>query len=186
MIERKNVLQIGRIEKAHGLQGELAFSFTFDAFDEALDKMPSPFLICEIDGILVPFFIESLRFKNDETALVKFENINDEKQADFLYKAPIFIEKKYIDEDLSAVDVEGANYYVGFTIYDENNDEVGEITAIDDSTENVLFCVVDEEENEFYVPAVDDYIIAINDEERAIQMVLPEGLTEINSQTTPK
>lgn len=176
MIERENVYQIGRIEKPHGLHGELAFSYTSDVFDE----VEVPYFICEIDGILVPFFIENYRFKGNDTCLVKFEGIDDEKSSRFLIKAPLFIEKKFLDDEVSGAEIEGGQYYLGFKVYDEENYEIGTIEAVDDSTENILFLVVSDEEEEFYIPAVDEYIIAIDDEAKAIQVELPEGLLEMN------
>ncbi len=178
MIDRKDLFQIGKIQKPHGLQGMLAFSFSTDVFEEA----DAPCLICEVDGIFVPFFVEELRFKNEETALVKFEGIDNDKSAKILLKCPLYIERKYLPQDLSGADVEGAAYYEGFQIIDECGSPIGEIVQIDDSTENYLFLVENEDGEEFYIPAVDDYIIAIDDDKRVIQMELPEGLLTMNQE----
>ena len=85
MITRDDLMQIGQIVKPHGLQGEVAFTFTSDIFDET----EPPCFICELDGIFVPFFIESYRFKNDETALVKFEGVNSADEAKELILAEL-------------------------------------------------------------------------------------------------
>ena len=39
------------------------------------------YLVLDIDGILVPFYLEEYRFKNDENVLVKFEDIDTQEQA---------------------------------------------------------------------------------------------------------
>ncbi|MCQ2211535.1 MAG: ribosome maturation factor RimM [Paludibacteraceae bacterium] len=176
MINREDVVQIGQIQKPHGLQGELAFSFTSDVFDE----VDIPYFICEIDGILVPFFIENYRFKNDEIALVKFERIDSEEDAKILINSPLFIEKKFLSDDISDAEIEGDTYYIGFKVLDENDELIGEITDIDNETENVLFLVVNEKGDEYIIPAVDDYIIEINDDQKEMKMQLPEGLLDMS------
>lgn len=175
MITRDELMQIGQIVKPHGLQGEVAFTFTSDIFDE----IEAPCFICELDGIFVPFFIEEYRFKNDETALVKFEGINSADDAKELIKAPLFLEKKYIPEEVEQSEVEGVDYYLGFQIYDEKGDLIGTIDGVDDSSENVLFLVISPNDEELYIPATDEYIIEINDEEKTMSMDLPEGLLEL-------
>ena len=77
MIKKEDTYPIGRITKAHGLKGEVVFNFEDDIFD----RVECPYLICEVEGILVPFFMEEYRFKTDSSALVKFEDINSAEQA---------------------------------------------------------------------------------------------------------
>lgn len=175
MITREDIMQIGQIVKPHGLQGEVAFTFTSDIFDE----IEPPFLICELDGIFVPFPVESYRFKNDETALVKFEGINSAEEAQELIKANLFIEKKYVPEEVEQSEIEGIDYYLGFKVYDEEGELIGTIEGVDDSSDNNLFLVISPEKEEFYIPATDEYIIEIDDTKRTMSMDLPEGLLDL-------
>ena len=69
MIRREEVYKIGVFNKPHGIHGELSFTFTDDIFD----RVEADYLICLLDGILVPFFLEEYRFRSDTTALVKLE-----------------------------------------------------------------------------------------------------------------
>lgn len=168
-------MQIGQISKPHGLQGEVAFSFTSDIFDE----INPPCFICELDGIFVPFFVEDYRFKNEETALVKFEGINSADEAMELNKANLYIEKKYIPEEVTQSEVEGIDYYLGFKLYDVTGELIGTIDGVDDSSENYLFLVTGEKSEELYIPASDEYIVEIDDEKKTMVMDLPEGLLEL-------
>jgi 16S rRNA processing protein RimM len=168
-------MQIGQIVKPHGLQGELAVTTHSDLFDEIEPSC----LICELDGIYVPFFVEDLRYKNDETLLVKFEGIDSTEDAKELIKAPLFIEKKYVPEEIGQSEVEGIDYYIGFRLLDAKGAEIGTIEGVDDSSENVLFLVIDPQDQEYYIPATDEYIIEINDEKRTMSMNLPEGLLDL-------
>ena len=54
MIRREDVYKIGKLGKVHGIKGEISFLFDDDVFDRA----DADYLILDIDGILVPFFIE--------------------------------------------------------------------------------------------------------------------------------
>ncbi len=183
MINRDDVFQIGRILRPHGLKGEMSFSFSSDIFDEALENMEDPHLICEMDGILVPFFVDDYRFKNDDICLLKLNGVDDDETAKKFTKVPLYIEKEYLHEDVSGAEVEGGDYYVGFHIFDENGKDIGEVEAIDNSTENVLFIVSSPQKEELYIPAVDDYIIGIDDDKKIIQMNIPAGLLDMNSLT---
>ena len=71
MIKKEEVYKIGLFNKPHGIHGELQFTFTDDIFD----RVDCDYLICLLDGIFVPFFIEEYRFRSDSTALVKLEGI---------------------------------------------------------------------------------------------------------------
>ena len=62
MIRRDNVYKIGKLGKPHGVKGEITFAITDDVFD----RVDADYLILDIDGILVPFYIEEYRFKNED------------------------------------------------------------------------------------------------------------------------
>ena len=69
MIKKEEVYKIGLFNKPHGIHGELQFTFTDDIFD----RVDCDYLICLLDGIFVPFFIEEYRFRSDSTALVNWK-----------------------------------------------------------------------------------------------------------------
>lgn len=71
MIKEDEVYKIGRIGKPHGISGEVTLRFSDDVFD----RVDADYLVLMVDGILVPFFIEEYRFRSDEVALVKFEDM---------------------------------------------------------------------------------------------------------------
>ena len=47
------------------MHGEIQLQFNDDVFDTA----DADYLVLEVEGILVPFFIEEYRFRSDEIAL---------------------------------------------------------------------------------------------------------------------
>ena len=155
MIRKEDTYPIGRITKAHGLKGEVVFNFEDDIFD----RVECPYLICEVDGILVPFFIEEYRFKTDSSALMKFEDIDSVEQAQRLLGSEVYFENKYIEEgDAEEVSL---NYFIGFTLTDTDGHTIGKIIGIDDQTENWLFEVETNASN-VLIPAHEDFITDIN------------------------
>lgn len=181
MITKEEIFRIGKILKPHGLQGELAFSFDTDVFDE----VENPYFICKIDGIFVPFFIESYRFKTDETALVKFEGIGNETEAKELANADLYMSRKFLPKNDDPEDyslyVDDINFYIGYRILDKDGNQIGKIIDYDDATENVLFVVETLDKNEILIPAQDDLIVLIDDNKQSITMDLPEGLIDLDN-----
>ncbi len=174
MIRKEDTYNIGRITKAHGLKGEVNFQFT----DDVWDTTDSDYLICEVDGILVPFFIEEYRFRSDTTALVKFEDIDSADDVQFLVNCDVYFEKKYRDE--LEEDEVSLSYFIGFKMVDgDDGKEIGTIVAIDDNTENWLFIVQNAEGEELMIPAHEEFITEIRQDEQTMVMDLPLGLLDL-------
>lgn len=174
MIRKEDTFIIGRITKTHALKGEVNFMFTDDIFD----RVDCDYLICEVDGILVPFFIEEYRFRSDTTALVKFEDLDSADDVQFLVNCDVHFEKKLMDD--SAEDEVSLNYFIGFMMIDgDNGKEIGIITDIDDNTDNWLFIVEQKNGNEVMIPAHEEFIAEIKQEEKVMVMDLPIGLLDL-------
>ena len=173
MINREDLIKIGKFNKLHGIQGELSFSFTNDLFDEA----ENPFLICELNGIFVPFRLTECRFTSGSTALVKLNTIDSENKARRLVNHEVYFSKNQIrseNEDETCI----WDYFIGFCLIDEKAGEVGVITAVDDSTMNTLF-ILEKNKKEILVPAAKELITHIDHAGKKIFIALPEGLLAI-------
>ena len=173
MIKKETVYKIGKIGKPHGVNGEVAFHFDDDVFD----RTEAQYLILEIDGILVPFFMDEYRFKTDETALVRFADIDTQDKARTLTGCDVYFPREHSDSDpdsLSWAEI------VGYRVVDAaTGHEVGEIRSVDDSTINTLFELATDGGDDLLVPASDELISHIDTERHTITMQLPEGLLEL-------
>ena len=137
MIRREEVYKIGRLGKTHGVRGEISFLLDDDVFD----RTDADYLILDIDGILVPFFIEEYRFKTDSNALMKFDGIDTQERARELTGCDVYFPRSLSDED--ETNVSWAEL-VGYSLIDSNSGKtIGEIAAIDDTTINILFELTD-------------------------------------------
>ena len=141
MIREESVYRIGVIGKPHGVKGEVSMSFTDDAFD----RVDADYLVLKIEGIFVPFFMEEYRFKSNETALLKFENIDSQERAKELTGCEVFFPRELVQEltdELSWAQI------IGFQLVDAQScDVIGTIVDVDETTINTLFVVEDHQNN---------------------------------------
>lgn len=169
MIKREDVYKIGRLGKAHGVKGEVSFQFNDDIFDTT----DADYLILEIDGILVPFFMEEYRFRNDSLALVKFCDVDTQQRASELTGCDVYFPRTLAEDSEGQLSLSSL---VGFDIVEASNSKVvGKIAAIDDTTQNILF----ELEDGRLIPASDELITNIDTNRQQIIMQIPTGLLEI-------
>ena len=170
MIKQDDVYKIGRIGKPHGIKGEL----TMMVEDDVFDRVEGEYLILLIDGILVPFFIEDYRFRSEQSALVKFCDIDTQERASELTGCDVFFPRSLSDSD--DTDTLTWQEAIGYQVADDNSGKtLGTISYIDTSTANTLIDL----DNGMLIPAAYEIIKDINTEQRLITMSLPEGLMEI-------
>jgi 16S rRNA processing protein RimM len=175
MIRREEVVKIGRFNKPHGIQGELSFSYTNDSFDDA----EHPFLICEVDGILIPFRMEACRYMSGSAALVRLATIDSDAKARRLANRDVYFLKNQVQ--LESGEATGAwDSFIGFDLIDEKAGEIGTIRDVDDSTLNTLF-IVEKDRNEYLIPASEAIITRIDEAGKKIYFQLPDGLLALNS-----
>ena len=177
MITREEILEIGVFNKPHGVDGEI--SATFDCDSEIAREFSC--FICDIDGIFVPFFADSIREKSVTTLLLKFNGLDSNEEVRRLVNKKVFVLKKEYDELKSEVgdcDSVPTDYFIGYTVCDGTL-PVGEIIGIDDATENVLFVVERGDGSTVLVPAADELVADIDLEGKVITMILPDGLLDM-------
>lgn len=181
MIRSEEVYKIGRLGKAHGLSGEV----TMQVDDDIFYRIDADYLILELDGILVPFFLEEYRFKTDDVALIKFEGIDTQQRARELTGSSVFFprrlaEEERLEDEEGEMRDEGSSssvsyaQLVGYTVRNanDNNKPVGEIAYIDRQTINTMFELTDGT----LLPAAEELITDIDTATHTITMDIPEGL----------
>lgn len=174
MIKKEEVYKIGLFNKPHGIHGELQFTFTDDIFDRVDD---CDYLVCLLDGIYVPFFMEEYRFRSDSTALVKLEGVDTAERARMFTNVEVYFPVKHAEEA-----EEGEltwNFFIGFHMKDVNHGSLGEVVDVDTATINTLFVVEREDGEELLVPAQEEFIVEINQQKREIIVELPDGLLHL-------
>ena len=162
--------KIGNICRTHGIKGMLCMNFTDDVWDRA----DSDYLFLEIDGLPVPFFLEEWRFLSDRQALLKFEDIDDEKQAQPYVGCDVLFPTELVPEGDGEAEITSWRHFIGWTVIDEHAGEIGTIDSVDDTTANTLFYIGDR-----IIPANENFITSVDSKARTIHTDLPKGLLDI-------
>ncbi len=196
MILRTELKEIGRLQKPHGINGEITASSPLDSGEFSALRC----IVLEIDGIFVPFFIRSVRPKSSQTVLLTIDGVASEAEAASLCPATLFALRDDISRleagnnngnavdgaEASAEDDEDEGFYaedlVGYTVESDDGLLHGEIIELDDSTDNYLFIVRDRQGRRLMLPVADGSMIEEIDQERHhLLLSLPQGLLDINN-----
>lgn len=169
MLRREDFTYLGKFLKPHGTKGEISLQSDGFTLDESCD-----FVACDIDGILVPFFIEEMRTKNHDTMIVKIERMESADEVRFLTNRGAYIPREWVEESEEL----SWSYFHGFTAVDDKAGVIGTITDIDDSTINTLF-VIEKNGEEILIPAQEEFITGMDHKKREIRFNLPEGLVSL-------
>lgn len=179
MIKEEQLIEIGTIVKVHGLKGEMNVSVSNPVFDEV---KKCDFLVCQKDGIFVPFFIESYRWKGNASILLKFDDVDSVEAANNFCGETLYFDRKcFTAKEAKEYDaqIEEEQGLIGYHVQDVTLGDLGEITDINDLTANVLF-IIDHDGEELMVPAAEDLIVEIDDDNKIITMDLPAGLVNLD------
>ena len=172
MITKDEVIKIGKLQKSYGIKGEISLVFDKPAYA----GIDTEFYFLDIDRIFVPFLVEEITFITDTAARIKFEDINDETAAARFANLHVFLLRKQMPENLDEENPEW-DFFIGYRVYDQYNCDLGTIESVDTATVNVLF-IVKQANEEYLIPATDDFVTWVNDEQKIICMNLPEGLID--------
>lgn len=175
MIRSEELIEVGKLNKPHGINGEISASI-HDMVDVDMLK----FIVLNIEGIFVPFYLSDIRQKSGDTFLLTFEDINSDEQIREYTNKTIYLianDKAVLSHDTS----EGmfASDFIGFTVDDISLGRIGQIIDVDDNTSNVLFVVQKDDKSIVYIPIADEYLTDISVEKNLITMNLPDGLIDM-------
>ncbi|UOV00100.1 ribosome maturation factor RimM [Chryseobacterium daecheongense] len=163
---------LGKITRRHGLSGNVILKLDTDQ-PELYNKLESIFV--EINGLLVPFFIEKSSWSKSDALNIFFKN-SSEAMVDQVLGKSVYLPLATLPK------LSGKQFYyhevIGFTILDEEDNNCGEIESINDQTAQHYF-LSRLNGKEIVVPIIKDWILEVNREEKFIKMQLPEGLMDV-------
>ena len=168
MILEKEVFRAGKINKTHGVNGELNCNINADTIDMA------EYIVLDMDGIFVPFFVSNIRIKSSNSVLITLEDVEDETEARKLIGKDIYLPIELMSDD----DMLSYEYFVGFTVVNAD-EKLCEISFVDDQTVNILFGIKTED-GEILLPAVEDFIAEVDNENKILYTNYPVELVELN------
>ena len=174
MYELPNITPFGFIRKLHGHRGEVVIELV----SEELYGSDPVFLFVEIEGIPVPFEVESLR--GDLSRLIlKLSRVDSEEEASKLRGCRLLIDKDDLPPTFEDWPEEAAPLE-GYKVYHPALGFLGKIYDVDDSTENVLLLIIrDKDRKQLILPFVEEWIVSIDDEEQKIIYDYPPELPDM-------
>ena len=166
MTPTANLQKIAKVLKSNGTDGELLISF-FAMDPEDLEITEPVFIL--FDGLPVPFFVQSLRRRGQNKALVHLKGIFDLKDCEEVCGKDI-----YLPADAEAAFGEGDfSFLVGWELRDAGK-SLGRIADFVDIPGNPCL----ELEDGRLVPLHEDFITAVDEDSAVVEMELPSGLLD--------
>ncbi len=172
-MNKDDFYSLGKITKTSGYKGSLMFFFYVYVIYR-YQKLESVFL--DIDGQLVPFFIEDLRIKSPQKAFVKLQGVDRLEKAQSLVNTDLYLPLTMLPE------LSGKDFYhhevIGFTAVDVSFGEIGTIKEIQDLKTQSIF-VIDRRGQEVLIPYHKDFIEDVNRTKKQLVFRTPEGLIDL-------
>lgn len=181
MIKLSELAEAGHFNKAHGIKGEISATLDID-----IDLNDVRCLVVSVDGILVPFFVNSCRPKTADTCLIMIDGIDTEEKAQYFNNKTFYILRSDIPDDAeSDIDDDADGMYasdlIGYTIVDTQLGKIGVISQVNDQTQNVLFIIETADGKEIFIPVADEFIENIDCDNEIVTVDLPDGLIDLNT-----
>ena len=172
-MRKEDCFYLGKIAKKFSFKGEVLIYLDTDE-PELYENMESVFV--EFNKNLVPYFIENSNLHKGDFLRVKFEDVDNEADADEIIGCEIYLPLNMLPK------LEGNKFYfhevIGFEIEDQRLGVFGKIVSINDTSAQPLFEVVNGSV-EILVPMIDQFLVKIDRENKKVIMNLPEGLVEM-------
>ncbi len=173
-MQKEDCFYLGKIVKKYSYKGEVVLKLDTDKPD-IYENLDAVFL--DLGKNLLPFFIESSLLQKGNQMRIRFEDVNNEADADAILKTDVYLPLNLLPK------LTGNQFYfheiIGFMLEDVHFGEVGIITSINDKTAQDLF-VIEKDDSEILIPMIDDFIQKIDRENKKVIVETPEGLIEMN------
>jgi len=172
-VELKDCFYLGKITKKYSFKGELIISLDTDE-PEIYKNLKSVFI--NINGRLIPYFIEKSKSQKKATLRVKFEDINSEEEALSIINKEVYLPLENLPE------LKGKKFYyheiIGYNVVDTNHGNIGIIIKVEDKTSQSIF-IIKNNGKEILIPVNDNIIQMINRKNKTIHITAPNGLIDL-------
>ena len=172
-MKKEYCFDVGNIVGKYSFKGALLIK-TDSYSPEDYTTLESSFV--ELNTGLVPFFIEKCQLHKSALLRIKFDQVNNEQEAESLIKKEVYLPLNMLPP------LEGTKFYyhevIGFEIL-ENDQPVGTVIKILDQGVQALFEIKKEDGTSSLIPIHDDFILEVNRDSKRIHVQLPEGLLDL-------
>jgi 16S rRNA processing protein RimM len=173
LMRKEDCFYLGKIVSKYSFKGELLIKLDTDEPEE-YENLESVFI--SLGNSLVPFFIEQSSLHRSDLLRVRFEEINDEADADRILGSEIYLPLEFLPK------LSGNKFYyhevIGFSLIDSIHGNIGTVTAVNDSASQALF-EAEKDGKQLMIPINDDIITKIDRANRKIMVNTPQGLVSL-------
>ena len=172
-MEIKDCFYLGKITKKHSFKGELIINLDTDE-PEIYKNLQSVFI--NINGKLIPYFIEKSKIHKKSTLRIKFEDINSEQEASSMINKEVYLPLENLPK------LQGKKFYyheiIGYNVVDSKYGDIGLIIKVDYKSSQSIF-IVKNKGKEILIPINDNIIETINRENKTVYISSPNGLIDL-------
>jgi len=159
-------LVVGRIRRAHGLKGEMIMDVLTD-FPERIMRGKEVY----VGETHETQKIASVR-PHDNLLLVSFKGIDNKDALDRYRNLMVYVKTEELPE------LPENEYYhhdlIGLTVIDDHEQVLGKLVEIMETGANDVYVVIDNDNKEILIPAVDEFILLIDLAGRLMTVHKPE------------
>ena len=164
---------IGTLAKLHSFKGRFVL-ISETSISEDIENWESVFL--EIEGLLVPFFIDFVNLTSENASIIGFEEIDSSDIAKDYVHCDVYQLKSLAEEQ---EDKEESKHFSGYLIIDQKTGVIGKVDRMLDYNHNLLFRVLNGQ-SEILIPINENVILKTDHKKKEILINLPEGLLDLN------
>jgi len=173
LTRKEECFYLGKIVSKYSFKGELLVKLDTDE-PELYSNLESVFV--SIGNSLVPFFIKRSSLHRTNLLRVRFEEINDEADADRIMGSELYLPLQFLPK------LTGNKFYyhevIGFTIVDEVHGNIGTVVSVNDSASQALL-EAKKDGKDLMIPVNDEIITKIDRPNKTIFVTTPEGLVDL-------
>jgi len=173
-MRKEDCFYLGRIARKHSFKGEVVIALDTDE-PELYKNMESVFVA--LGRNLIPFFIEKSLLQKGNKLRVKFEEINNQVEAEGILKSDVYLPLSLLPK------LSGNKFYfheiIGFKAIDKNSGTIGIIEAVNDSAAQTFLEIKNDASTTILVPLLDAFIKKVDRKNKELHIEAPEGLIDL-------
>jgi 16S rRNA processing protein RimM len=170
--EKDSWFYLGKFIKTHGYKGEVVLLLDTDDPEQYTG---TEVLFVDLEGSLVPWFIEKMEI-NNEYATLSLEDVAGPEEAKKLVKRNVFLPVKSLEQ------LKGNEFYfheiIGFEVKDKKHGNIGRVTEVLDRPEQEIIRIIFGTK-EILIPLSDQIISKVDRKRKILHLDTPEGLIDL-------
>ena len=169
----KDYFYLGKITKKYSFKGELILNLDTDE-PNLYHNISSVFI--DLNGKIIPHFIEKSSMHKKTSLRIKFEDVNSEEEASYLLNKKVYLPMNLLPK------LKGKKFYyheiIGYKVVDLNYGNTGSIISVNDASSQSIF-VIENQNKQILIPINDKIIEKIDRKNKTIYISAPNGLIEL-------